>query len=175
MKSIGKTADNMTDSLKAVSTAVANKGRRYFNRQAFLHHYLKTAEEVEKEFPGYYKKEKEFVEEFLDHPERFVPTEHSIQSAYCDFVLRPAGGEYVWPAQVGRTVPLRANALRNVSVHVEYRYSSTMGCDSPVVVILAEVERNGEWEALESGGVAFCLRNFVQLAQEANPAQTENK
>jgi hypothetical protein len=43
MENTVKTAGIVTDSPKAVSTAVANKGSRSFNRQAFLHYYLKTA------------------------------------------------------------------------------------------------------------------------------------
>jgi hypothetical protein len=47
-----------------------------------------------------------------------------------------------------------------------------MGHDSPVVVISAEVEQDGEWKTLESSGVAFGLRDFVC---KKRTAQTENK
>jgi len=131
-------------------------------KSAFLSDYLRPSQEVDKKYPGHYQAEKEFIEEFIEHPERFKPTEHAIKMAYAEFVVRPSG-HFCWPQEVGTVYPMDADALRNVEVKVDYGYSSTLGGSAAIEETWAEVKQSdGSWEKRRAGGVAFSIRSFVE-------------
>jgi len=131
-------------------------------RSAFLYDYLRVPQEIDKKYPGYYQAEKAFTEEFIDHPDRFRPTEHAIKMAYADFVVRPSGN-FCWPQDVGTTYPMDADVMRNVEVKVNYAHSSTLGGDAAIQETFAEVKQlNGSWEKKRVGGVAFILHDWIE-------------
>lgn|GEM_PF-6968749 len=151
-----------SDPIRSITAAVLKNPLRPTDRALFLEDYLAAATTTDKKDPGYLAQERAFVEEFLDHPERFRLTEHALKTAYSEFVAQPRG-HFVWPQEVGTDkCPIDASLIRNVGTRLEYAYSSTAGCRCAVHVTTAEVLNGGEWEPVDSGGIAFCLRDWIE-------------
>lgn len=100
--------------------------------------------------------------DFLLHPEDYEPTQFAQQKAWAQFVVNAQGG-YIYPREVN-IQDIKPDKMRDVRVSVEWSYSSTLGGNAAVIYTGAEVkdDESGEWRQRQSGGVAFCLSDFVQ-------------
>lgn len=97
--------------------------------------------------------ERAFLQDFLDHPEEFMPTARAINVAY----------EQCFPPQPGKQAELSDLAnIRNVRVTVDYRYVNLLRREGSVCEISVEVRQNGPWTRRTFGFTAFDLPDWVK-------------
>lgn len=109
---------------------------------------------------------RQFLIDFVMHPERFEPTAAAVTSAYADFVVRRfdesdlPSHKRVLPSEIDFE-NVDTNRIRNV--HVEVRMSDHLDREVAVVVS-AEVrdDSSSNWESTSRSSVRFRLDDWVQ-------------
>lgn len=111
----------------------------------------------------------ELAIEFLDHPERFEPTDHALVMIYDRAYSLPS--DWLCISKDARAAMakerLRVGHISNHRIEIQWGYSSTAGRDCPILANLARCMigdgRGGvQWREIRDGGIAFVTSEFIQ-------------